>query len=83
MKIQINCDENVKENDLLYILHNIPLLIKEYQENKDSLVHMKYINGKRIYYRQIKGNVFVSVNIDMTCNGRTMYFKVKRCNNAK
>jgi len=78
MNIQINCTKDVEENDLLYIYHNIPLLIKEYQENKDTMVHYKYINGKKTYYRQIKGSAFVNVNIDMTCNGRTMYFKIRR-----
>ncbi|MCI8621341.1 MAG: hypothetical protein HFJ50_06435 [Clostridia bacterium] len=83
MKIQINCDSNVSEDDLRYIYYNKDRLIEEYELNKKDAFFYKYINGKRTYYKHLKGSFMVSTNIDMTCNGRTMYFKIKRCNNAK
>lgn len=77
MKIQINCDENVREDDLRYIYYNKDSLIKEYEQNKKDAFSYKYINGKKTYYKHLSGSFMVRTKIDMTCNGRTMYFKIK------
>ena len=78
MNIQINCKDKVREDDLRYIYYNLPNLIAEYEENKKdkSSSCYKYIKGKWTYYKHLKGSFMVGTNIDMTCNGRTMFFKV-------
>lgn len=77
MKIQINCSDNVLENSLRYIFHNLSNLIKEYRENKTNIRYLKYVNGKQIYCKEIQGNTFIKTKITMTCTGKTMYFKIK------
>ena len=76
MNVQINCNENIDKNILTYIGYNLKDYIQEYKENKDNYSYQKFINGKRKYYKKLKGNLVMSVDIDMTCNGKTMYFKV-------
>lgn len=76
MKIQINCNENIDMNILAYIGYNLKDYIREYKENKDNYSCQKFINGKRKYYKKITGNWALSTDIDMTCNGKTIYFKV-------
>ena len=80
MNIQINCDDNVREDELRYIYYNKDNLIEEYKLNKNDALMHKYINGKRVYYKHLSGSFMVGTNIDMTCNGRTMYFKIRRTN---
>lgn len=77
MNIQINCKDNVDKDYLLYIYYNLPDWIEAYNKNKDNSSSYKYINGKRVYYRKFDGNWSIKVNIEMTCNGKTMYFKIK------
>ena len=77
MRIQINCSDNVSENSLRYIFHNLSNLIKEYRENKTNIKYLKYVNGRQTYYKEIHGNTFVKTKITMTCTGKTMYFKIK------
>lgn len=77
MNIQINCTDNVSENSLRYIFHNLSNLIKEYKENKTNIRYLKYVDGKQTYYREIQGNMFIKTKIIMTCTGRTMYFKIQ------
>lgn len=77
MRIQINCSDNVSENSLRYIFHNLSNLIKEYRENKTNIKYLKYVNGRQTYYKEIQGNTFVKTKITMTCTGKTMYFKIK------
>ena len=76
MKIQINCTDRVTENSLRYIFHNLSELISEYQKNKTNMKYMKYVNGRQIYCKEIRGNTFVKTMIVMTCTGKTMYFKI-------
>lgn len=83
MNIQINCKDTVKENDLRYIFHNLQKLKNEYEINKNNLNFIKYINGKQMYYKKIKGNSFITTNIDVKCTGKTMYFKVSEKGNKK
>lgn len=77
MRIQINCSDNVSENSLRYIFHNLSNLIKEYRENKTNIKYLKYVNGRQTYYKEIQGNTFVKTKITMTCTGKTMYFRIK------
>lgn len=80
MNIQINCSDKVEEDNLRYIWHNLPRLIKEYEENKNDSFSKKYINGRLVYYKHLRGTMMMSTNIDMTCNGKTMYFKLRSDN---
>ena len=78
MNIQINCNDNVDEYDLRYIYHNLKSLIKEYEEHKNDIKYKKYINGKSTYCKQLDNNILkTKMNIFMTCNGKTMYFKIR------
>lgn len=77
MRIQINCSDNISENSLRYIFHNLSNLIKEYRENKTNIRYLKYVNGRQTYFKEIQGNTFVKTKITMTCTGKTMYFKIK------
>ena len=77
MNIQINCKGNVDKNHLLYIYYNLQNWINQYKEDEKYKNNYKYINGKRRYYRKLTGNWSISTNIEMTCNGRTMFFKIK------
>lgn len=76
MNIQINCKDNIDKNELLYIFYNLPDYIKEYEENKNNFSYQKFINGKRKYYKKLNGNWSMSTDIDLTCTGITMYFKI-------
>lgn len=78
MNIQINCKDNVTEQDLRYIYYNLPDIIKEYEETKNNIFHKKIINGKTLWYKKIDGNFMISTNIEITANERTLYFKIRR-----
>ena len=78
MNIQINCKDNVTEQDLRYIYYNLPDIIKEYEETKNNIFHKKIINGKPLWYKKIEGNFMISTNIEVTANERTLYFKIRR-----
>lgn len=77
MNIQINCKDNVDKDYLLYIYYNLQDWINQYKEDEKYKNNYKYINGQRRYYRKLTGNWSISTNIEMTCNGRTMFFKIK------
>lgn len=77
MNIQINCSDKVTENSLRYIFHNLSGFIEEYKKNKTNINYMKYIKGRKTYYKEIQGNMFIKTKIVMTCTGKTMYFKIK------
>lgn len=77
MNIQINCKDNVSENDLRFIFHNLKNYIKEYEDTKNDSFHYKYINGTRKWHKNIKGNFMMKTNIDLIANDKTMYFKIK------
>ena len=76
MNVQINCKDNVREEDLRYIYHNLEYIKKEYEEDKKGIFHSKYINGKYRWFKQLKGNSFVKVKINCIATERTLYFKV-------
>lgn len=76
MNIQINCKDNVKKEDLIYICYNLEDVLKEYEETKNDYYHKKIINGKLIWYRHLGGSFMIRNNIDVTCNGKTMFFKI-------
>ena len=80
MNIQINCKDNVKEDDLRYIYYQIPSVIKEYQETKNDSFHYKYINGQQKWFKHLKGTMMMSTNIDVIATQRTLYFKIKSKN---
>lgn len=73
MNIQINCKENVSENDLRYIFYNLQGYIKKYEEEKNDV--FKTRNG--IWTHKAIGNIMIKPNIEIKCNGKTMYFKVR------
>lgn len=77
MNIQINCKDNVSENDLRFIFHNLKNYIKEYEDTKNDSFHYKYINGTRKWYKHLKGNFMMKTKIDLIANDKTMYFKIK------
>ena len=77
MNIQINCSDKVTENSLRYIFHNLSGFIEESKKNKTNINYMKYIKGRKTYYKEIQGNMFIKTKIVMTCTGKTMYFKIK------
>ena len=76
MNIQINCKDNVREEDLRYIFHNLPNIIKEYEEDKNGIFHSTYKNGQRKWYKKLKGNMMMSTNIDCFITTKTIYFKI-------
>lgn len=76
MNIQINCNENVSENDLRYIYYNLKDYIKLYEENKNNSLYLKYGCGGRHWEFETKGNFMMKPKITIRCNGKTMYFKV-------
>lgn len=76
MNIQINCKDNVSENDLRFIYHNLENIKKEYEEDKEGIYHNTYINGQRKWYKKLKGSMMMSTNIDCTITPKTIYFKI-------
>lgn len=77
MNIQINCKDNVSENDLRYIYHNLQNIKKEYEEDKNGIFHSKYINGKKKWFKSCKGSMMSRVNIDCIATPKTLYFRIK------
>lgn len=77
MNIQINCKDNVSEDDLRYIYHNLQNIKKEYEEDKKGVFHSKYINGKRRWFKHCKGTFMMKTDIDCIATERTLYFKIK------
>lgn len=77
MNIQINCKDNVNKRDLMYIYYNLKDWIKEYEENKDDYNYKEYINGKLRYYKKKNGNWSMTANMELICNGKTMFIKIK------
>lgn len=78
MNIQINCKDNVEESDLRIIYYNLKDVLKDYEETKNDYYSRKIINGKYTWYRHLSGSFLVKSNIDVTCNGKTMFFKIDR-----
>lgn len=78
MNIQINCKSNITDEDLTYIGYNLKNIIREYEETKNGFSHKKYVNGKAIWYKHLNGSWVLNENIDVTCNGKTMYFKINK-----
>lgn len=76
MNIQINCNENVSENDLRYIYYNLKGYIKKYEETKNDSSYYKYTNWNRYWEIHGLGNMLVKPKIRIRCNGKTMYFKI-------
>ena len=76
MNIQINCKDNVSENDLRFIYHNLENIIKEYEEDKEGIYHSTYINGQKKWYKKLKGSMMMSTNIDCMITPKTIYFKI-------
>lgn len=76
MNIQINCTENVRKEDLTYIGYNLEDVLKEYEETKNDYYHKKWIKGKYIWYRHLSGGLMINNSIDVTCNEKTMFFKI-------
>lgn len=77
MNIQINCKDNVKEDDLRYIYYNLSKIIEEYKDSKNDSTHTKYINGKRRWIKHCTGTMMMKTNIDCIATERTLYFKIK------
>lgn len=77
MNVQINCKDNVSEDDLRYIYHNLQNIKKEYEEDKKGIYHNKYINGQRKWFKHCKGSMFLKVNIDCIATEKTLYFKIR------
>ena len=76
MNIQINCKDNVSENDLRFIYHNLENIIKAYKEDKEGIYHSTYINGQKKWYKKLKGSMMMSTNIDCMITPKTIYFKI-------
>ena len=78
MNIQINCDENVQENDLRYIFYNLKNYIKKYQETENDSSYYKWNGYNKRWTLEAKGNTLMKPQIIAYCNGKTMYFKINK-----
>lgn len=70
MNIQINCKDTVSEDALRYIFHNLDFYKKQYEDSWE-------FRANKNYKIKEKGNWAMTRNIDITCNKKTMYFKIK------
>lgn len=77
MNIQINCTDNVDENDLRYIYYNLQDYIKKYQETWNDSNYLKFKGYNRIWTMNAGGSFMIKPKIEIRCNGKTMYFKIK------
>ena len=76
MNIQINCKENVSENDLRYIYYNLKDYIRKYKETENNSSYYIYVNWKRCWQINALGNMLMKPKIKIRCNGRTMFFRI-------
>ena len=78
MNIQINCESNVSEKDLTFIGHHLKRMLKEYEETKNNVMRKKYVNGRIVWYYHLSESFLLKENVDVTCNGKTLYFKINK-----
>lgn len=76
MNIQINCKENVSEDDLRYIYYNLKNYIRKYEETKNDSSYYKYTGWNRHWEISALGNMLMKPKIKIRCNGKTMYFRI-------
>lgn len=76
MNIQINCRENVSEDDLRYIYYNLKDYIRKYEETKNNSSYYKYDSSGRHWEISSLGNMLMKPKIKIRCNGKTMYFRI-------
>lgn len=76
MNIQINCNENVSEEDLRYIYHNLKNYIEKYENTKKNSLYYKYDSSGGHWEISALGNMFMKPKIKIRCNGKTMYFRI-------
>lgn len=76
MNIQINCRENVSEDDLRYIYYNLKDYIRKYEETKNNSSYYKYDSSGGHWEISSLGNMLMKPKIKIRCNGKTMYFRI-------
>ena len=77
MNIQINCKDNVKEDDLRYIYYNLKDYIKKYEETKNDSSYYQWKGYNKRWTLKAKETIMLQPKITIYCNGKTMYFKVE------
>lgn len=94
MKVQINCDTDVKENELRYIYHNLPSVVRKYEnssEYRQQQMTKRYPwERRKPWTYQMSGTGMLGIDvvsskrlIKVTGNNNRLIFTVKDSSNRR